>query len=570
MLAELKIHNIVLIDELHLELGPGLNVLTGETGAGKSILLDSLGLATGARADKGLIRHGQTRGTVSALFEVATDHPVVALLKEHDISLEEGRRASVILRRVQNNDGRSRAYINDEPVSIGLLRLVGDLLLEVHGQHDERGLLSASNHQKMLDVFGGLTRDASEVEGLFTRVEKCRSDLDEAIAEVADARAQVDYFQHVLAELEELAPQGDEEEDLAARRSLMMHAEKISEEIEAALRPFAGSQGIDGRLSSALRKMEGVSQKAGGKLDPAIDALGRALNEVDEARSALAEAQREISFDPNELERVEERLFGLRAGARKHNVRVDDLPGLIIQFRQKLDDAASGEEKLDELEKALEQARADYKGAATTLSAARAKAAEELDKAVAKELPPLKLEKASFRTAIVTSETFRPHGFDRVHFEISTNPGTPFGPLVAIASGGELARIVLALKVSLASKGSAGSLIFDEVDQGIGGAVADAVGERLARLATGAQVLVVTHSPQVAARASHHWRIEKGIRKGKARKGSTNSGDEAATQISSLGELERLEEIARMLSGAEITDEARAAADRLIASGAGK
>lgn len=565
MLAELKIHDIVLIDELHLELGPGLNVLTGETGAGKSILLDSLGLATGARADKGLIRHGRTRGSVSALFEIAVKHPIVALLKEHDISLEEGKSCSVILRRVQNDDGRSRAYINDEPVSIGLLRQVGELLLEVHGQHDERGLLDASNHRKMLDDFGGLTSTAKYVEGLYDRVEETRRALDEAIAEIADVRAQVDYFEHVLAELEELAPEGDEEEGLAANRSLMMHAEKISEEIDAAMRHFVGSQGIDGRLSSALRKMEGVSDKAGGKLDSAIDSLGRALAEVDEARSSLSQAQREISFDPNELERVEERLFGLRAGARKHNVRVEDLPGLIIQFRQKLDDAASGEERLDELEKNLEQARAEYTKGATALSEARAKAAKGLDKAVARELPPLKLEKASFRTAIETTETYGPHGFDRVHFEISTNPGTPFGALIAIASGGELARIVLALKVSLASKGSAGSLVFDEVDQGVGGAVADAVGERLARLATGAQVLVVTHSPQVAARASHHWHIQKGTRKNQS-----GAGDEAATQISSLGEPERLEEIARMLSGAEVTDEARAAADRLIASGAGK
>jgi DNA repair protein RecN (Recombination protein N) len=569
MLAELNINDIVLIDNLHLELGPGLNVLTGETGAGKSILLDSLGLATGARADKGLVRHGRPRGSVSALFEVPQSHVTIEILKDHDISLEDTKTVPVILRRVQSSDGRSRAYINDEPVSIGLLRQVGELLLEVHGQHDERGLLDASNHRKMLDDFGGLSDAAKSVERLFGAVETNQKALDGAIAEIADVRAQVDYYEHVLAELEELAPQGDEEEDLAAARSLMMHAEKVSEEIDAANRHFIGSQGIDGRLSSALRKMEGVSDKAGGKLDPAIDALGRALAEVDEARTALSVAQREISFDPDELERVEERLFGLRAGARKHNVRVDDLPRLIVQFQQKLEDAASGEEKLDELEKALEAAKAQYTKAATDLSAARARAAKGLDRSVAKELPPLKLEKASFRTAIETGETFSAHGFDKIHFEISTNPGTPFAPLVAIASGGELARIVLALKVSLASKGSAGSLVFDEVDQGIGGAVADAVGERLARLATGAQVLVVTHSPQVAARASHHWRIRKSIRKGPAKNGK-KSGDEAATQISSLGDTERLEEIARMLSGAEITDEARAAADRLITAGAGK
>lgn len=569
MLAELNINDIVLIDNLHLELGPGLNVLTGETGAGKSILLDSLGLATGARADKGLIRHGQTKGSVSALFEVPQSHVIIALLRQHDIALEDTKTIPVILRRVQSSDGRSRAYINDEPVSVGLLRQVGELLLEVHGQHDERGLLDASNHRKMLDDFGGLSRAAKDVETLFGHVETTQKALDSAIAEIADVRAQVDYYEHVLAELEDLAPQGDEEEDLAAARSLMMHAEKVSEEIDAANRHFIGSQGIDGRLSSALRKMEGISDKAGGKLDPAIDALGRALVEVDEARTALSVAQRDISFDPDELERVEERLFGLRAGARKHNVRVDDLPGLIIQFRQKLEDAASGEQRLDELEKALEEAKAGYSEAATALSASRAKAAKGLDKAVSKELPPLKLEKASFRTAIQTEEIYSAHGFDRVHFEISTNPGTPFASLIAIASGGELARIVLALKVSLASKGSAGSLVFDEVDQGIGGAVADAVGERLARLAAGAQVLVVTHSPQVAARASHHWRIKKGAEKNGAKKGK-GAGDTVTTQISSLAEPERLEEIARMLSGAEITDEARAAADRLIAAGAGK
>lgn len=566
MLAELIIHDIVLIDELQLELGTGLNVLTGETGAGKSILLDSLGLATGARADKGLIRQGKPKGSVTALFEVPSSHAAIAFLQENDISCEQtGDKSEVILRRLQNNDGRSRAYINDNPVGIALLRQVGDLLLEVHGQHDERGLLDASNHRKMLDEFGALEASVKDVEALFQSVQEAEKELADAIKGFADARAQVDYYTHVLKELEDLAPEANEEEELAEKRSLMMHAEKIAEEVAKALGHFHGNQGVDSRVSSALRRLEGVSEKASGRLDQAIEALSRALTEVDEARSALITTQNEISFDANELERVEERLFGLRAGARKHNVRVDDLPGLIQQFQQKLDDAALGEERLDELEKTLAQAKAAYHAAASKLSIARHKAAAGLDKAVGAELPPLKLDKATFKTDIEVSEDPSPTGFDKVRFLIATNPGTAMGPLIEIASGGELARIVLALKVSLAARGTANALVFDEVDQGIGGAVADAVGERLSRLSETSQVLVVTHSPQIAAQADHHWRIEKGTQKSKSSKEL-----ETTTRIKSLDQDPRREEIARMLSGAEITDEARAAADRLIAAGGGK
>jgi DNA repair protein RecN (Recombination protein N) len=566
MLAELIIHNIVLIDELRLEMGPGLNVLTGETGAGKSILLDSLGLATGARADKGLIRHGCERGHVSAVFEVPATHPILPILADHDISVEDtGGPVSVILRRVQNDDGRSRAYINDAPVGIGLLRQIGERLLEVHGQHDERGLLDTSNHRKMLDGFGGLANTVSNVSVLYREMEEAQKALNDAVEGIADARAQVDYYTHVLKELEDLSPEKNEEDDLAARRSLMMHAEKIAEEVEKSLRNFSGNQGVDSRLSAALRRLEGVSERAGGKLDGAVEALSRALTEVDEARSALYQAQNEMSFDPHELERVEERLFGLRAGARKHNVRVDDLPALIVQFQKKLDDAALGEERLDALENALKASTDAYRKAAETLSKKRAKAAQGLDKAVAIELPPLKLEKATFHAEVERTEDMGPSGYDKVRFLISTNPGTPLGSLIAIASGGELARIVLALKVCLAAKGSAGSLIFDEVDQGIGGAVADAVGERLARLSKEAQVLVVTHSPQVAARGNSHWRIAKAFRKSNGKSNST--GAEVSTQVTSLEADARREEIARMLSGAKITDEARAAADQLIGIG---
>ncbi|TNE58557.1 MAG: DNA repair protein RecN [Alphaproteobacteria bacterium] len=561
MLVALSIRDIVLIDELDLELTAGLNVLTGETGAGKSILLDALGLATGRRADKSLVRHGQERGTASAAFEVRADHPALDILKAHGIHSEEtGGRYDIILRRVQSLDGRTRAFVNDEPVGVNLLRSLGAALVEVHGQHDERGLLNAASHRALLDAFGRLGGLADKVALCYREFSEAQEHLEAARSGIAEARAQVDYLTHVLAELRDLNPQEDEEEALAARRTLMMHSEQIASELSRTLEDLTGSKGVLSTLPKSQRRLEKLREKAGDSLDPALAAIDRLLAEGDEARDELTRALREIEFNPAELEQSEERLFALRAAARKHNVRPGELNALMASFEERLRQAQAGEEELDKLEARVSETRAAYLSEAQTLSRSREKAALALDKAVAKELAPLKLEKATFKTHVTALPEDRAgeHGLDKVEFLISTNPGVPLGPMVAVASGGELARFILALKVCLAAQGSASTLIFDEVDQGVGGAVADAVGERLSRLAKEAQVLVVTHSPQVAARGDMHWRIQKSS--------AVKKGGATFTKVTGLSEAERREEIARMLSGAEITEEARAAADKLIGS----
>lgn len=555
MLAALSIRDIVLIDRLDLTLERGLCALTGETGAGKSILLDALGLAIGSRADAGLVGLGAEQGSVTAVFDVDGAHPARAILGEN--GLDAG--GDLILRRVQSRDGRTRAFINDQPVSVGLLRQVGDTLVEIHGQHDERGLLDASGHRALLDLFGGLGGKAAEVRALWAAAAQARADRDAHEALLARAKAEQDYLRHVVAELDELAPEPGEETALAEARTLMMHSEKIAADLSEAQDALSSDSGLEARLNLALRRLTRAAGQAGGRLDQAIAALDRTLVEAGEARDEIERAMRALEFDPAELERAETRLFALRAAARKHNVMVDDLAVLADRLRGELADIEGGEAKLSKLRVAADEAWMRYMAAARTLSAARQKAAVKLDQEVARELKPLKLDKAAFRTSVeaLDEEFAGPDGLDRVSFLISTNPGAALGPLIRIASGGELSRFVLALKVALASQGSAPTLIFDEVDSGVGGAVAEAVGLRLADLARSAQVLVVTHSPQVAARAEHHLRISKG---GEAKSRSAR----LATRVEALDAAMRREEIARMLAGATVTDEARAAADRLI------
>jgi len=555
MLAALSIRDIVLIDRLDLTLERGLCALTGETGAGKSILLDALGLAIGSRADAGLVGLGAEQGSVTAVFDVDGAHPARAILGEN--GLDAG--GDLILRRVQSRDGRTRAFINDQPVSVGLLRQVGDTLVEIHGQHDERGLLDASGHRALLDLFGGLGGKAAEVRALWAAAAQARADRDAHEALLARAKAEQDYLRHVVAELDELAPEPGEETALAEARTLMMHSEKIAADLSEAQDALSSDSGLEARLNLALRRLTRAAGQAGGRLDQAIAALDRTLVEAGEARDEIERAMRALEFDPAELERAETRLFALRAAARKHNVMVDDLAVLADRLRGELADIEGGEAKLSKLRVAADEAWMRYMAAARTLSAARQKAAVKLDQEVARELKPLKLDKAAFRTSVeaLDEELAGPDGLDRVSFLISTNPGAALGPLIRIASGGELSRFVLALKVALASQGSAPTLIFDEVDSGVGGAVAEAVGLRLADLARSAQVLVVTHSPQVAARAEHHLRISKG---GEAKSRSAR----LATRVEALDAAMRREEIARMLAGATVTDEARAAADRLI------
>lgn len=568
MLVALSIRDIVLIDKLDLELYAGLNVLTGETGAGKSILLDSLGLATGSRADKGLVRNGAERGSVSATFDVAQSHPVRHLLDEHSIdgiNANAAGRMEIILRRVQGVDGRSRAFINDESVSIGLLHQVGEQLLEVHGQHDERGLLSASSHRALLDNFAGLEKRVDGLKDIYARLRKAENDLDEARANITEARAQADYFRHVLEELRELATESGEEMELSTKRTLMMHAEKIIDDLVAAQKLIDGDRGMVHQMSRALRRLEGANEKAEGTLDEVIAQIDRTLAEAHESKEQIRNAMDGFDFSSYELDVVEERLFALRAAARKHNVQPDDLVGLIIQFEDRLKEAEGDETRLDALEAEVVLCQSMFDDAASVISQERQKAAKKLNRGVAKELKPLKLEKAKFQCEVITDlEGDRTAaGFDRIQFLISTNPGAPLAPMVEIASGGELARFILALKVVLAKRSAAGTLIFDEVDQGIGGAVADAVGERLLRLSESCQVLVVTHSPQVAARANRHWRISKGTSSNEVATGESD----VVTRIDGLGDKGRHEEIARMLAGAEITKEARAAAKRLIEAG---
>ena len=547
MLRQLAIRNVVLVEQLELEFDKGLGVLTGETGAGKSILLDALGLALGARSDAGLVRSGEDAASVSAEIELSVDHPVHALLAEQGIETDDGE--PLILRRSLKADGGSRAFVGAASVPAGLLREIGALAVEVHGQHDERGLLNPRGHRALLDAFGGL--DLTKVAAAWSTVIQIEADLAQAKAELAAAERDRDYLSHSLAEIDALAPEAGEESRLADERTAMQAGLKAGESLTGLDELLGGSDGALAQLRLAARRIErGAADHP--LLADALAALDRAVIEASEAEDKIGRAADALTFDPARLETAEARLFDIRGLARKHRVEPDALAELADRMRAQLSEIEAGGERIADLDRALEQARLRYSELAADLSRQRHEAASKLDEAVAGELHPLKLDAARFRTALAEAEPGS-GGTDKVEFEVSTNPGAPFGPLTKIASGGEMSRFVLALKVALAEAGSAGTMIFDEIDRGVGGAVASAIGERLARLAKQSQVLVVTHSPQVAARATHHFRIEK-----------THGADGTRTTVRRLDRDERREEIARMLSGAAVTDEARAQAARLL------
>jgi DNA repair protein RecN (Recombination protein N) len=556
MLVALAIRDIVLIDRLDIEFARGMTVLTGETGAGKSILLDALSLALGGRGDSALVRQGASQGDVTAIFDIPPEHAARELLVESGVAVD----GELILRRTQGADGRSRAFVNDQPVSAALLRRIGGALIEIHGQHDDRALVDPSVHRGLLDAFGKLEADTAVVAVTERELRAAEAGVVDLEARIATARAEADYLRASVETLSVLAPQVDEEETLAEARQRMMRVEKIAGDINDAYEIVAGSTSPIPTLASLVRRLERKGPESAGLLDDAVAALDRALNALDEAARALETAVAATEFDPQDLERVEERLFALRAEARKHAVAVSDLPALAERMATDLAALVLGEEKLAELRAAAKVAHARYEAAAAALSTKRRTAAVLLEQAVNAELPALRLERAAFSVAIDTdSDRISTAGTDDVVFVVRTNPGTRAGPMMKVASGGELARFLLALKVSLADRGSAPTLVFDEIDTAVGGAVADAIGVRLARLAKRVQVLAVTHAPQVAARADSHLLVAKDAKK---------LGAEVVTDVDRLDAPRRREEIARMLAGAVVTDEARAAADRLIVGAA--
>ncbi len=513
-------------------------------------------MALGARGDATLVRQGVEQGQVTAMFELPPDHPARALLAEQGISADD----ALILRRVQMADGRTRAFVNDQPVSVQALKSLGTALVEIHGQHDERALVDAATHRRLLDAFGGLERDAAEIEHLWDRRRAAQDAVQAHRADVERAKREADYLRHSVEELTQLAPQAGEETALAARRTSMMQAEKVADDLREAHETVAGNQSPVEAFGAAIRRLERRAAQAPALLDPAVKALDAAMTAIEEARAHLESALRAADHDPQELERIEERLFALRAAARKYNSAVDDLAALAHRYAADLALIDAGAEKLAAMEAVAKEADAKYRAAAMALSAARKKAAGALDRAVNGELAPLKLERAQFTTQIASEEANAgPNGIDRVEFWVQTNPGTRPGPMMKVASGGELARFLLALKVVLADRGSAPTLVFDEVDTGVGGAVADAIGMRLGKLAGGVQVIAVTHAPQVAARAGRHYLIAKD---------ALDKGKRVATRVTEVAADRRREEIARMLAGAEITEEARAAAERLIKAAA--
>jgi DNA repair protein RecN (Recombination protein N) len=552
MLTHLSIRDIVLIDRLDLAFDRGLAVLTGETGAGKSILLDAFALALGARGDGSLVRQGEAQGQVTAVFQPDDKHPVFALLSEQTIAHE----GEIILRRVQMADGKTRALVNDQPVSVQTLRAIGSSLVEIHGQHDDRALADPASHRAILDSFAGNEKELTALRKAHLHWSEARDTLRDHQTRLEAARKEADFLRHACDELSALEPEEGEETKLADRRQAMMAAEKASGEIREALDIVGGSSSPIPTLLSVQRRLERRGTENDALLGPAIRELSTALDALEETRSALEAAERAADFDPRELERAEERLFALRAASRKYHVPVDQLASLAERYAADVEALDQSETSLVKLEAALKEAEDRYIAAAQALSKKRAKAAVELEKAVMGELPPLKLERAKFIVALERDDKARgPDGFDHIEFWVETNPGSRPGPMMKVASGGELSRFMLALKVSLADRGSAPTLVFDEIDTGVGGAVADAIGQRLSRLAKKTQVLSVTHAPQVAARASTHLLIAKG---------ESGKGKRIATRVVTIDDAHRREEIARMLSGAEITEEARAAAKKLI------
>ncbi len=555
MLSRLSIRDIVLIDRLDIDFGSGLAALTGETGAGKSILLDAFALALGARGEAGLVRAGAEQGQVIAAFELAKKHPARRVLAENDLGGQDlGGEDELIVRRVQFADGKTRAFVNDQPVSVQVLRALGAALVEIHGQHDERAFVDAATHRALLDAYGGIDEEAADIARLWRERRACEDAVAAHRDNVERANREAEWLRHAVDELGRLAPQEGEETKLADRRASMMQAEKVAEDLRTTHEAIGGPQSPVPPLATALRRLERRAAQAPALIDPAVKAIDAALSALEEARGHLEAALRVAEYDPKELERIEERLFALRAAGRKYNAPVDALNALAARYAGDLALIDAGAEQLAALESAAQAANARYREAAQKLSAARKRSAAALDKAVNAELKPLKLERARFSTEIAAADE-GPDGIDRVEFWVRTNPGTRPGPLMKIASGGELARFLLALKVVLADRGSAPTLIFDEIDTGAGGAVADAIGVRLSRLASGVQVIAVTHAPQVAARADRHYLISKD---------ALGGGKRVTTRILELADERRREEIARMLAGAEITAEARAAAERLI------
>jgi DNA repair protein RecN (Recombination protein N) len=554
MLQTLTIRDIVLIERLDIHFQRGLTVLTGETGAGKSILLDALALALGGRGDASLVRHGADQGQVIAVFDLAAAHPARALLRANEID-DEG---DVILRRVQAGDGRTRAFLNDQAVSANLMRQIGALLVEIHGQHDDRALIDPAIHRGLIDAFGGLEAGAEAVAAAFKAWRGAERQLSELSQRIDAARREADYLRGSVDELSALAPRAGEETELAERRHHMMRAEKVAVDLREAFDQLNGSGSPIPELSSLMRRLERKGELApliGGPLT----ALSTALDALEDARVGFEAALRDTAYDAGDLERTEERLFAIRAAARKFSVRPDDLAALRDRMAADLTDLDAGEDRLSGLAQQAALARRIFDDLASTLSAERERAARRLEEAVAHELPALKLERARFIVTMTSDPEARTaEGIDTAEFWVQTNPGTRAGPMMKVASGGELSRFLLALKVSLAEKGSAPTLIFDEIDTGVGGAVAEAIGNRLSRLAERVQVISVTHAPQVAARAGSHLLIAKE---------AVDGGSRVATRVTPIGDGHRREEIARMLAGSRITEEARAAAAKLIAGG---
>jgi DNA repair protein RecN (Recombination protein N) len=555
VLTSLAIRDVVLIERLDLGFGPGLTVLTGETGAGKSILLDSLGLALGGRADSGLVRAGQPQASVAAAFSVAEDHPARALLTEQGIEAED----ELVLRRVVTADGRSRAFANDQPVGLALLRRLGALLVEVQGQHEQVGLADPAAHAGLLDAAGALEKLRTGVAETHRAWRAAAQALGAAREEIAAAQRDEEFLRHAVSELEALAPEEGEEDSLAAERQKLQQGERRSEAIAEALSALSPRDRRAANPATALRGAVRALERLPApntEAEPALEALGRALDALAEAETAMQRLAHDAGPDPRRLEQVEERLFALRAAARKHMVPVVELPSLLATLKARLAALDAGTDRVAAAERAATAARESYLAAAGRLSEQRQAAAAKLEKAVARELPPLKLDRARLVVEVAPRPegAWGPDGVDRVTFLVSTNPGQAPGALDKVASGGELSRLMLALKVVLARGSPVPTLVFDEVDSGIGGATAAAVGERLARVAERLQVLVVTHSPQVAARGARHLSVAKQVK-----------GGRAETRVTPLDEGARREEIARMLAGERVTEAARAAADSLLA-----
>jgi DNA repair protein RecN (Recombination protein N) len=553
MLIQLSIRDIVLIERLDLVFETGLSVLTGETGAGKSILLDSLSLALGGRGDGGLVRHGEDKGQVTAVFDIGMDHGARKLLRENGID-DDG---DLIFRRVQSADGRTKAYVNDQPLSVQLMRQAGQMLVEIHGQHDDRALVDTHGHRTLLDAFAGVGEEVSAVSQLYRLWRDTERTLKIHRQKVESAAREADYLRASVDELEKLSPEDGEEDDLADRRQKMMKAERIAGDISEASEFLNGNASPVPHIASLVRRLERKSHEAPGLLEDTVALLDAALDHLSNAQMEVEAALRNTEYDPKELERVEERLFALRAASRKYSVPVTELPALAVRMIADLADLDAGEEKLSRLEAEVGLTKANYEAAARALSEKRHHAGEALADAVMAELPALKLERARFMVEITTDpQEAAAEGIDVVEFHVQTNPGTRPGSIMKVASGGELSRFLLALKVALADRGSAPTLVFDEIDTGVGGAVADAIGQRLKRLSDRVQVLSVTHAPQVAARAETHLLISKGP--------ASDGSEKIATRVATMAPKDRTEEIARMLAGASVTEEARAAAARLL------